>query len=353
MTATATAGSPRVQTDARPTNWRHGVQLAIAVLVSYLASAALGLPESLWAVMSALIVMRPTAGSTLGAGWERMRGTLAGTLFGLGGVWLHHIGVATPLATLGIVALLALSSARFPAMRSAPITALIVLSSGGMAGQPALRVALLRVMEIAIGVATGLAISLIGLASHARARFDTACAAMLRHIAGEMQRDLGTELPAPQQKEAAAAALRLALRELALLAVSADREARLLRRPGSSRSNDGECARTARLIARIAQDAALFTRLVDSAPLARDDAAWRALALAAGRALETTADSMESEVSPDLNALRRFCAQGAPGDTAQSAAARSPIPWVAPAARLLMEDLAGLARLRAAANATA
>jgi uncharacterized membrane protein YccC len=33
--------------------------------------------------------MRPTTGSTLGAGWDRVWGTLAGTVFGLGGVCLQ------------------------------------------------------------------------------------------------------------------------------------------------------------------------------------------------------------------------------------------------------------------------
>jgi uncharacterized membrane protein YccC len=345
---TAAVGSPKAPSSARAPQWRQGVQLAIAVVVAYLASAAVGLPESLWAVMSALIVMRPTAGSTLGAGGERMRGTLAGTLFGLSGVWLHHIGVPGPLATLAIVALLALSSAWFPAMRSAPITALIVLSSGGIAGHSALQVAFLRVMEIAIGVATGLAISLIGLGSRAHAGFDAACAAMLRRIAGEMQRDLEPEPPVPQQKEAAAAALRHALRELSILAASADREARLLRRPGRREGDGGDCARTARLMARIAQDAGLFARLVDSAPLARNDEAWRRLATAAGHALESTADCLQTKTPPDLDALRRFCAQGTFDEAARSGSARSPIPWVAPAARLLMQDLAGLGRQREA-----
>jgi uncharacterized membrane protein YccC len=342
-----TAGEARTRTSGRAANWRQGVQLAIAVVVAYVVSAAVGLPESLWAVMSALIVMRPTTGSTLGAGWERMRGTLAGTLFGLSGVWLHHLGVPRAPATLAIVALLALSSAWFPAMRSAPMTALIVLSSGEISGHSALRVAFLRVMEIAIGVATGLAISLIGVGSRAHASFDAACADMLGRIAGELRRGLAPEAPAPQEKEAAAAALRLALRELSILAASADREARLLRRPGRRKSDGGDCARTARLVARIAQDAGLFARLVDSAPLARDDEGWRELAAAAGHALESTADSLQTGTGPDLNALRRFCAQAAPADAAQSSAAGSPIPWVAPAARLLVQDLTGLARERA------
>ena len=57
---------------------RYGARLASAVLLSFAASALLRLPEGFWAVMSALIVVRPDTGSTLGAGWDRVRGALGG-----------------------------------------------------------------------------------------------------------------------------------------------------------------------------------------------------------------------------------------------------------------------------------
>jgi uncharacterized membrane protein YccC len=57
---------------------RYGARLAAAVLLSFAVSALLRLPEGFWAVMSALIVVRPDTGSTLGAGWDRVRGALGG-----------------------------------------------------------------------------------------------------------------------------------------------------------------------------------------------------------------------------------------------------------------------------------
>lgn len=336
--------STRARAGHLAANWRHGLQLAAAVVVSYLISATLGLHESLWAVMSSLIVMRPTTGSTMGAGWERMQGTLAGTLFGLGGIWLHQFGIATPLATLGIVALLALSSAWFPSMRSAPITALIVLSSADVAGQPALKVAGLRVAEIAIGVMTGLAISMLGRASRARARFDTACAETLRYIAADVLRNFDMVPTTSQEKEDSSSALRLKLRELALLAVGADRDARLWRRKPARRQADREaCARTARLLVRISHDAAIFARLAESGPLASHDAAWRTLAVCVTQALEASANGLETHAAPDFGSLRRFCSLAGLDDTAHaSPGMRSTIAWVAPSARLLLRDLMGL-----------
>ncbi len=319
-------------------DWRHGMQLAAAVLAAYGVSAALRLPESLWAVMSALIVMRPGAGSTLAAGWERVRGTLAG----LAGVALHHAGPGTVPVTLGVVAALALASAAWPGLRSAPIAALIVLSGSGMADEPALRIALLRSAEIGVGVATGWAVSLTGQASQARARFDAARTAALRRIAAEVRRDLGAVPAAASEKEAGSEALRRALRDLAVLAVGADREAALWQRLRRE-APDERTARTraARLVARTAHDAGLLARLADSGPLPRGDGAWQSIGEAAARAIEASAQGPAPDVSKALGALRSF---GARGETA-------PVPWIAPAAHLLAQDLAGLARLHARAGA--
>lgn len=174
---------------AKP-DWRQGTQLAAAVVLSWLASAALHLPEGFWAVMSALIVVRPTMGSTLGAGWDRVRGTFVGAVMGLAGVWLEHHGAGSAAAILGMVTLVAFASAVVPGMRSAPLSALIVLTSSGVAGQYAFDMALMRVLEIAIGVTAGLGVSLFGLAAQARHRFPAACAEVLRQIAVRCRSDL-------------------------------------------------------------------------------------------------------------------------------------------------------------------
>lgn len=304
---------------------RHGGQLLAAVVIAYLVSAALGLPESLWAVMSALIVLRPTTGSSLGAGWERVQGAVLGAVFALGGVWMHRLGLATPVATLAIVGGLAFGSAQWPALRGAPITALIVLGGAAMVGHTAIQVALLRVMEISVGVATGLAISLLGLFARATGRFDAACAAILRQLARDVGVSLGPEPELPVEREAATAAARTALRELAVLADAADREDRWFR---ASRGEQRH-RRAARLMARTAHDAALFGRL--AAPSV--DASTRGdLAAAISIALVSTADALEGRDTQDMAALRQACTQS---------------PWAAPAARLLTQDLVGLTRLRA------
>ena len=92
-----------------PGRWRAGAQLAAAVAIAWGVSHLIGLPESFWAVMSVLIVMRPSAGSTLEAGWDRVRGTFAGALAGLTTGWLHvKLRIMQLLA--GILVMIALYS---------------------------------------------------------------------------------------------------------------------------------------------------------------------------------------------------------------------------------------------------
>ena len=311
----------------RASDARHGWQLLGAVVIAYALSLALQLPESLWAVMSALIVVRPTTGSSLGVGWERVQGTVLGAVFALGGVWLHHVGLATSLMTLVIVGALAFGSAVIPALRSAPITALIVLGGAATAEHNAMQLALLRVIEIGVGVGTGLAISLLGSTSRAAGRFDAACARVLRQLSSDIGASLAIEAPATPEREAQVLATRNALRDLAALAEAADREDRWFRAKG----NAGEARRhrrAARLVARASHDAALFGRL--AAPTI-DEEVRDALTLALAGALASTADELEGSGTQDLESLRRACAQA---------------PWAASPAKLLMQDLIGLARLR-------
>lgn len=289
---------------------RHGVQLALAVLAAYAISASLGLPESLWAVMSALIVVRPNTGTTLSAGWTRLAGTLFGTLAGIAGVWLRHHGASLPVVTLCVVAGLAFASAVLPLFASAPIAALIVLSSTAIPGHGALQVAGLRGIEVGIGVLTGVLVSLALRGAGATARFDAACPALLRRLAALLDPGGGAG--------AIDAEIRTKLRELAVLAAGADTEARWLRR---SRGADRH-RKLAGLMARLFQDVSVLGRLLpaDSAEPARR------VALAA---LEQAADA--SPAQPRIEAAT-------PGsiDTALAA----PL-------QLLIDDLRLFARLRA------
>jgi uncharacterized membrane protein YccC len=307
--------------------WRSGAQLAVAVAIAWGVATALRLPESFWAVMSVLIVMRPSAGSTLDAGWDRVRGTAAGALFGLAGVYLQHHGAPVLATTLGVVMLLSFAGASVPGLRSAPVAALIILSAGGIPGHSALQVAMLRMVQIGIGVGVALAVSTVMSEYHAGARFDEGCAALLRGLGRRMGASRRPPVDAAEA-ERIQAGTRAALGRLTALAGSADLEARWWRR-GLARGTSYRDK--ARLAARIFQDAAMLDRVLRQAQGARTDAGWHEAAQAAGTAVSGMADALEGKgPPPDLAELGRRAQDSR--DTAANAPLAAPLG-------LLLDDL--------------
>jgi uncharacterized membrane protein YccC len=329
----------------RDADHRHGVQMAVAVMLAYGASLALHLPEGFWAVMSTLIVMRPNTGATLGAGWDRVRGTAVGTLAGLLGVWLHHTGMSLPAVTLLIVAVLAFSSGIAPTLRSAPMTALIVVSSTGLADHSAFAVAGLRVVEIVIGIVAGLAVTSLAPSARAATRFDASCAGLLRQMAEQSRQALGAGAEPPA--DSAATAMRIALRRLGMLAMDVEREARL---PWRRRAADPAVPRyrqRAALTGRIAQHVGSLGRLFASLPSTQQDPLWGDLREAASVALGTTADAVAGQSTAQLTPLRTV-GKALRTRLAQANGYDEAAALLAGPVRLLVDDLVLLRRLQPA-----
>ncbi|HET7837846.1 MAG TPA: FUSC family protein [Variovorax sp.] len=303
----------------------HGLQLAAAVLLASAVSALLALPEHLWAVMSALIVLRPSSGATWEASWDRTRATLIGAVAGLLGVFLQHHGSHPQATLLAIVVGLAFASAASPAFRSAPVAALIILAAGDLPGHSALQVAALRVAQILIGVAVAMAVALVSSRYRAADRFCAGCAALLRQVGRQFQQPPAARTEA--QAEQSAAAVRHALARLSVLAGSADHEGRPFGRarhaPGADRHR-----RTAALTARIVQDALLLKRLLRAEAGASNDADNREVARIAGAALATIAARVERRGQPVDGSV------AAPTREAPSVAAGLAAPL-----RLLLDDV--------------
>ncbi|HKX43062.1 MAG TPA: FUSC family protein, partial [Burkholderiaceae bacterium] len=263
-------------------------------------------------------------------GGTRLAGTLLGSAGGFVGAWLHHRGVAVPAVTLTMVATLAFASALVPLFASAPVAALIILSSAAIPGHTALQVAALRGIEVGIGVVTGVAVSWLLRGAGATARFDAACAAMLRHFASGLR----GEGPSADDESAT----RTRLRELAVLAAGADIESRWLHR--ASRADAKRHRRLAGLMARLFQDVAVLGRLLSHA--AANDAAREATRATAQAVLESAAQSLAHGVpfeireapgaSPALAApLRLLIGELRAFVTLQTAGARSRTQAGAPA----------------------
>jgi len=344
--------SERLAAWREPGRWRAGAQLAAAVAIAWGLSKALGLPESFWAVMSVLIVMRPSAGSTLEASWDRMSGTFAGALVGLAAVWLIHHGLPAAAGALAVVLLLSFVGAAVPGLRSAPIAALIILSAGSLPGHSALQVALLRLLQIGIGVGVALAMALLSAEYRAGARFDAGCAALLRGMAKRLMGLAARAESAGTSHEAAEAPgtqgdgerARASLARLTVLAGGADLESRWpWRRRAANGTPQDAHRRRARTMGRVTQDVVVLDRtvrqmLAGSQPAADalpTDAAK--VARAAASALAGMADALEGKApKPDFALLARVAGRHASAD----AGAR---PLLAAPLALLLEDLRSLA----------
>jgi uncharacterized membrane protein YccC len=169
-----------------PSEFRLGLRILIAGMAAFFVTdIVLGLPQSYWAVLTAVIVMQASLGGALKASIDRIVGTIAGALWGVivaltvphGGSWLLATALTLALAPLSLLI------AFQPAYRIAPATAIIVLlgSSGQEAGP--IVSALHRVMEIGIGSLVGLAVALLVLPARAHRLLADQAAAVLDILA--------------------------------------------------------------------------------------------------------------------------------------------------------------------------
>src|SRR5882757_1391720 len=320
-----------------PASRRHGLQLASAILIAYLVSWVAGLPEHLWAVMSVLIVMRPDGASTFDASLNRMGGTLLGALCGLLGVGLEHSGANELFTTLAIVGVLGYASAIFPGLRSLPITALIVVSSAALIEHSALQVALLRVVQIIIGLGVAILISAMTSKHRAADRLNRGCAKLLRGVALRLSQMDNRAKRTEVQAEVSARALRQALDRLTDLATGADRVATMSRR--TSAANDGQYhRRIARLTGRIVQDVAVFNRIAPIDSPEKDGPLGHEAATIASAALVKTAGVLEGAAESDLGGLRRLARSHVIESRGETPNATR-VPLLAAPLHLLLEDL--------------
>lgn len=320
---------------------RQGAQLAAAVLLGYGIAAALGLPERFWVVITVLIVMRADAGSAIDAGWDRVRGTAVGVLAGLLGVYLHHAGANGTAVTLGIVSVLTFGSAALPMLRSSAVAALIVLAAGEIAGHSPLDVALLRVLQIGIGVLVSVAVAQASSQHSTRGRLMAGCATVLRRLTLQLQ-TRSLRAPATEaQSEASAAAIRTALQGLAMLASDADRKFPWSRSKVKAPLNDRHHRRIAALTARVVQDAVVLNRGLDLVRASQAGHGERAAIEAASAALSSVANVLAGTGPASLQALQQVAGDCEAGDAggAEDGGGTAGNRLLAAPLRLLLDDL--------------
>lgn len=145
---------------ATPGNFRHSFKVGLAAALAYAMAAAAGLEHSLWAPISALIVMQVQTSASLEISLMRLLGAIAGAALGVAAA------AATPQEPWGLAAALlaACSACVFlelwePRFRMAGITAVVVLFWGSMPQASALHLAVSRVLEMGMGIVSALLVS--------------------------------------------------------------------------------------------------------------------------------------------------------------------------------------------------
>ncbi|MDB5411197.1 MAG: hypothetical protein JWL84_6109 [Rhodospirillales bacterium] len=164
---------------------RLGLRITIAGLLTFALGHLLGLAQSYWAVLTAVIVMQASVGGSLKATLDRFVGSLGGAAWGV------VVSLAIPhetILSLGLalaVALvpLGLLTALRPTYRVAPITAIILLLTPlNQEAGPVLSAAH-RMMEIGLGSIVALGVALFVLPARAHAMLAEAAAQALTIMA--------------------------------------------------------------------------------------------------------------------------------------------------------------------------
>lgn len=144
---------------------RHGVKTGLACVSSYVLSQAIGLPHGFWAAISAVIVMQVNVADSIRMCWYRFTGTAVGAVIGVVAILLFPETHVWTMVGLFLTAMFCAYMTRYnERYRMAAITVVIVfLGSLDVAGGEGARMAfaLDRVLEIAIGVGSAFAVSLL------------------------------------------------------------------------------------------------------------------------------------------------------------------------------------------------
>ena len=183
------------------TQWRlYRAQLRFCIRVTVAAISALlighlfALPlHGLWVVLTATVVTQVSIGGSLSAGLEYVLGTLGGAAYaGLVGFLIPQ---TTELAQIGVLAIgvapMAFAAALNPSFRVAPFSAVLVLLISGQLGEGPIESALTRLLEVTLGGAIAVIVSLVVFPERAHRLAREAAARVLDEMAKDVPEILG------------------------------------------------------------------------------------------------------------------------------------------------------------------
>ena len=246
---------------------RHGLRIAAAGLFAFALASALSLPQSYWAVFTAVLVVQGSVGGSWKASVDRLLGTLLGAVYGAAVATLvpHGnplmLGVALALSLTPLAMLAAFNSG----YRVAPMTAVILLLGSSSSTEGPFDAAFLRTIEVSLGGFVGMAVSLFVLPARAHALMGDAANRVLQRLA-ELLTDLFNGLLERNDPAAIVArhdSVRVALTALENISDEAARERR------NHLTDDSDPEPVTRTLRRVRHDLVLIGR-VTSEPLAEE-----------------------------------------------------------------------------------
>jgi uncharacterized membrane protein YccC len=133
------------------------VRILAACAIAYGASQWIGLKESYWALITAVVVTQPALSDTLPAGKDRVIGTLIGAIAGLGVIGAAYLGYSSSiLFWIALIPLAILTAMRANLRLSCVTLAVVVLVPS--TGAPFVR-PLDRVFAILLGTLASVVVS--------------------------------------------------------------------------------------------------------------------------------------------------------------------------------------------------
>ena len=138
-------------------NWKHGVKTAIAAGVCLGLVRLMGLRPGLWACMSTIVVMQSGSADTLAASRDRLIGTAAGALVGLGTSYFWNGNLIVYALAVLVCMLVPMMAGAKTAGRMAGVTVTIVLLASNSRSH--WEVAYERFLEVGFGIVVAVVVS--------------------------------------------------------------------------------------------------------------------------------------------------------------------------------------------------
>jgi len=284
----------------RQAELRHGLRIAVAGMLSYVAAEMIGLPQGYWTVFTAVLVVQGSVGGSWKASIDRLLGTLLGAFYGASIAMLvpHNDAVTLGVALAISLTPLAILAALYPSYRVAPITVVVLLLGASSSSEGPLLAATLRTVEVSLGGFVGMVVSLFVLPARAHALMGDAANRVLQRLAdllGDVMKGL-VEPADPDALQARHDAVRAGITALEAIVDEAAREKR------NYLSDDADPEPVARTLRRVRHDLVLIGR-VAAEPLPQSmrpalEPAFAAFSTAATQFLRAIGEAFAERIAP-------------------------------------------------------